>query len=203
MVETPVNPNKSEQNGTKKTPLWEKAAVFIALGLLVVNFFQMRATDRAANAAKESAELTSRQMESQYAAIIHPHYGIRGKQFLEVAIINQNPGRAIAKKISARFKYSVLEIPSLRQLSDLQTASIDEITVLKSEDSKSFDYPIIGFDWTHFENFEQGIRVEAEWNYDNGFTKTIYDRSCFVVLANNAFSCDVINGYIAEGIPKQ
>lgn len=55
----PTPPNPGNANGDKhKTPLWEKLAVGIALGLLVVNFFQMRATQDAVRKASEGNEIS-------------------------------------------------------------------------------------------------------------------------------------------------
>jgi len=49
----PTPPNASKANGSKKhTPLWEKLAVVIAFGLLIVNICQMRSTEKAAKAAE-------------------------------------------------------------------------------------------------------------------------------------------------------
>jgi hypothetical protein len=49
------------------TPRWkgplEAGAVMIALGLLILNLGQLRATQQAANAAKSAAEITARQLE--------------------------------------------------------------------------------------------------------------------------------------------
>lgn len=42
----------SAKNGEHSTPLWEKAAVLIALGVLSVNTCQMRSTEKAARAAE-------------------------------------------------------------------------------------------------------------------------------------------------------
>jgi hypothetical protein len=51
----------SNDNGERKTPFWEKAAVILALVLMVVNFFQTLATGKAAQAAKDSADWTKDQ----------------------------------------------------------------------------------------------------------------------------------------------
>ena len=57
----PSKPNtESADGGKKRTPLWEKLAVLVALGLLIVNIFQMRATQDAANTATSTYKLTFR-----------------------------------------------------------------------------------------------------------------------------------------------
>lgn len=49
----PTRPNSDSAKGSKnRTPLWEKFAVLIALGLLIVNICQMRSTEKAARAAE-------------------------------------------------------------------------------------------------------------------------------------------------------
>jgi hypothetical protein len=50
----PAKPNQDTLDGNKKrTPLWEKLAVITAIGLLIVNFFQMRATQNAVDKAEK------------------------------------------------------------------------------------------------------------------------------------------------------
>lgn len=68
--EDPPTPNDSptpDKRTGDTTPSWKKcveiSAVFIALGLLAVNFFQMRATNRAADAAKLAAETATKDLE--------------------------------------------------------------------------------------------------------------------------------------------
>jgi hypothetical protein len=56
IVKSPLDETKSDTKSQKGTPVWEIAAVLIALGLLVVNIFQLRANKRAANAAKSAAD---------------------------------------------------------------------------------------------------------------------------------------------------
>lgn len=56
IVHPPTDSHKSDNGGGQKRAWWEKAAVCIAFGLLVLNFFQMRATQNAADAAKRSAD---------------------------------------------------------------------------------------------------------------------------------------------------
>jgi hypothetical protein len=56
----PINPNEKTTEGSKKrTPFWEKAAVLVALGLLIVNICQMRSTEKAAEAA-ETANINAK-----------------------------------------------------------------------------------------------------------------------------------------------
>lgn len=47
-IHPPIDPNQPRNGSKHKTPFWEKAAVVVAFGLLIVNFFQMRATKEAA-----------------------------------------------------------------------------------------------------------------------------------------------------------
>jgi hypothetical protein len=55
----PAQPNERSSDGSKKrTPLWEKLAVLTAIGLLTVNFFQMRATQDAVEKSREANDLS-------------------------------------------------------------------------------------------------------------------------------------------------
>jgi hypothetical protein len=63
MVHSPTNSEEPKKGGKRETPFWEKVAVFIALALLLVNWYQGCQTRKsadaatiAANAAKNSAD---------------------------------------------------------------------------------------------------------------------------------------------------
>ena len=72
----PISPstNQDTKGSENGTPLWKKVleytAIFVALGLLVVNIFQMRATKKAAKAA-ETANVNARNalIESEQAIV--------------------------------------------------------------------------------------------------------------------------------------
>lgn len=64
VIDSPINPHKSNNESKHKTPFWEKAAVLVALGLLLVNICQMRATQKAADAATKAADTATRQLEA-------------------------------------------------------------------------------------------------------------------------------------------
>lgn len=60
----PRIPDTNSTNGRKyRTPPWEKLAVLIALGLLIVNICQTRATKKAAKATQSAAETAAKQLE--------------------------------------------------------------------------------------------------------------------------------------------
>lgn len=56
MVHSPVDTNQSKNSGQNKTPFWEKAAVVVAFGLLLVTWYQGYQTEKAAEAAKGAAK---------------------------------------------------------------------------------------------------------------------------------------------------
>jgi hypothetical protein len=64
----------------RHTPLWKKlvdsSAAIATVGLLIVNLFSLKATKKAADAAKESADLTRKQMEGVSAAVIELTKGV-------------------------------------------------------------------------------------------------------------------------------
>jgi hypothetical protein len=62
-IHSPTDPSRAEDSSGHKTPWWEKAAVFVALGLLVVNTFQMCATKKSADAATKAANTAQAQLE--------------------------------------------------------------------------------------------------------------------------------------------
>jgi hypothetical protein len=57
VIDSSIDPGQSNKGSKRNTPVWEKAAVLVALGVLIVNYFQMRSTEKAAAAAKEGAEI--------------------------------------------------------------------------------------------------------------------------------------------------
>jgi hypothetical protein len=62
-VQTPLSSGIPKDRRKRKTPWWEPAAVIVAIGLLLVNWFQGCQTKKAAMAAKSAAETASRQLE--------------------------------------------------------------------------------------------------------------------------------------------
>jgi len=60
----PTPPDSSNPKGSKDgTPFWEKLAVVVAIGLLIVNICQMRSTEKAAIASKNSADTAAKELE--------------------------------------------------------------------------------------------------------------------------------------------
>jgi len=67
----PTQPNENSSNKSQKgTPLWEKLAVLTAIGLLIVNFFQMRATQDAVEKSRDANDLTRDGLYSVQRAFI-------------------------------------------------------------------------------------------------------------------------------------
>jgi hypothetical protein len=58
IAHSPANTPDSKDGKNSGTPFWEKAAVVIALALLIVNICQTRATQKAADAARDSAKIS-------------------------------------------------------------------------------------------------------------------------------------------------
>lgn len=107
LVINPItNPQNAENNRQHNTPRWEKAAVLIAFGLLVVNFFQMRSTEKAAEAAKSAADIAKKQLGMLRPWIVSEFAptGLtfnEGGGFLGLNITVTNTGNSVAKSISA------------------------------------------------------------------------------------------------------
>ncbi len=63
VINSIANPPDAENNRKPNTPLWEKAAVLAAFGLLVVNVLLWCSTKKAANAAETAANVAKQQLE--------------------------------------------------------------------------------------------------------------------------------------------
>jgi hypothetical protein len=86
VIHPPVDTSKSNNSGNHTTPFWEKAAVLVALGLLVVNTMQMCASKKSADAANSAAVTTNRQLTAfenvQRARLV--------AQFVDATVYKQN-----------------------------------------------------------------------------------------------------------------
>jgi hypothetical protein len=97
----------NSDNGKRDTPFWEKAAVMIALGLLIVNWYQGCQTKKAAEAAKSAADTardTLKVSEGAYVTIGRKDGVVAdfvvpkdSKQNAEIVIYFRNSGRLPAK----------------------------------------------------------------------------------------------------------
>jgi hypothetical protein len=74
----PPQQNIRSNENQKGTPPWEKFAVFIALGLLVVNICQMRSTEKAARAAEDANRITNKNL----VQVQRPWVAIDGDMFI-------------------------------------------------------------------------------------------------------------------------
>ena len=109
-----------KNNRRPNTPPWEKVAVIIAGGLLVVNIFAMCAAKSAANAAKSAADTASRQLEM----IDRPWIKISVRSWVDftfqngniswgVVVRTQNIGHSVATAIYPRAKLIVASTYSI------------------------------------------------------------------------------------------
>jgi hypothetical protein len=78
MVQTPADPNNPKDRRRRKTPWWEKAAVIIAIGLLLANWYQGCQTKKAAEAAINAANTAQKTL----VVSERPWVGFAEKKFL-------------------------------------------------------------------------------------------------------------------------
>jgi len=100
-IHSPVDTNQSHDGGRDETPFWEKAAVIIAFGLLIVNWYQGRQTKKAADAAKSAAEIAGATLKaSQYQFRTEERPYIFASPYPGGSIVSITPaelGRAVLK----------------------------------------------------------------------------------------------------------
>jgi hypothetical protein len=100
VINSIVNPPGADNNHKRDTPFWEKAAVVVALGLLIVNIFLLHVTNKAATAAKDSVDLArdnAHMDQRAWVAVSDISSNFRQDENWTVNLFFKNTGRTPAK----------------------------------------------------------------------------------------------------------
>lgn len=179
----PTPPNFDNADGGKHgTPFWEKLAVLIALGLLIVNIFQMRATQKSANAAKSSAEMEKRTAEKRDEAICRVEGDIAVGSDVFQTYIN-NSGNVTARKLSGHVEISLNKLPSNKKIRLLTSFDIAPQDVPSQKGLQHFDNTGISHaEWENIINTHDSLVETSTIQYDNGFDRLVTVPRCYVMV---------------------
>jgi hypothetical protein len=203
VIHSPANSPPSENGRGHKTPFWEKAAVGVAFGLLIVNFFQMCATYRAANAARDAAitaqntsDFNKALIEGTQAATVSLNATGDSTEFQEngkttivtyptVGISWQNSSKFVPARdfnidlvLEMRLADKTNKLISSQPIA-LHREQIGPNTPERGDWKGQQDFPII--DWDKFlPSLYDGkamAQISGTYNYDNGFGRRIRETS--------------------------
>jgi hypothetical protein len=184
----PTPPNSGNADGSKhKTPLWEKLAVIAAFGLLLVNICQMRSTEKAAKATKESADLTRHTLEGADTA----KFSISGIDRIDGdywRLRLGNFGKVAAPTLQAHYAVTHIASPSGQLLDTPEESSFTRSEILprgeKGDNDVVHDFHALGLR-EHSSEIAKGIesyKIDVFLSYNNGFDRIVSDHLCWEVV---------------------
>lgn len=180
---TPTPPNSDNANGGKRnTPFWEKLAVLIALGLLIVNIFQMRATQKSADAAKSSVEMEKRTAEKRDEAICRVDGDAAvGSDVYRTYV--SNSGNITARRLSGHVEISLNKLPSNKRIRLLTSFDIAPQDLSSQKGLEHFDNTgISDAEWDDIINTHDSLVETSTIQYDNGFGRLVTVPRCYVMV---------------------
>jgi hypothetical protein len=181
IIHAPANAPETE-NGERDTPFWEKATVLITLGLLVVNIFLWCATNKAANAAKDSvklAEKNARIDERAWVAVSNISSEFRQNEDWTVRLIFKNTGKTPARNFVI---WGAGESVTKGQKPTTEETKLPGRGVIAPDGSFHSNLNISGrYDWKAVDLIIHG-RIE----YDSVFTGGHWTRFCYYFVPDKA-----------------
>jgi hypothetical protein len=196
--------NWSKDNAPFRKKVYEWGVAAGTIGLLVVNIFLMRYTREAANAAKESADLSRQIAEGQNAAFFNIAIDFTGEGRGELTVNMRNDGKVIGEIVSGQITVYRESMPSLRKIGEAQIFPVKQSVLVRPGDGNPESVQIIGFDRSSYMAHTEGIHVEIVYQYKNGFGKVIPQSLCFVNWdmppghAVNSIPCDDVPFHISQ-----
>ena len=194
---TPSYPPEPNYQRRDHTPTWKKVleyiAVAIALGLLVVNIFQMSATRDAANAAKTAAEAATR--SNEITTMLDQPYFDLAVQYYEhdgtVCAVFTNFGKWPAGNVS------VIAIVTAKRITDGTTTAETRLDWTPqgsiARPSNDIKRCVILFGALRDEAFNNAlglnqISVDGRITYDAGFGRTTSQHFCKSLVADETMN---------------
>jgi hypothetical protein len=187
--------NSKEESGSRDPGAWDKAVTiaqvvlaFVTCGLLIVNFGQMRSTETAANAAKESADLNHDLHEGIEAArisILRIEESGYGNAF---SITISNLGKIASPQVDGRFTITAVSLPDQRDIGSpiSEVAPFSRGEVMPDTDNGGensfripFTIPDVAGRKERITNLKETLRLKGGLVYQNGFRRTITDTPCW------------------------
>ena len=184
-----VAPQLSYQSDRRKdnTPRWKKytqiAAVLIAFGLLILNFYQLRAPQEAATAATKSADLQKHILEGTEHAVFRINEITPNGDYWRLHLGNFGKLTAPTLQVS----YSVIHafFPSQKTIGAIEKGSFNRAEVMPrletGENDVLYDFRAPGSSerMSQLTNAEETFRIEMSVTYDNGFDRLVSDEFCW------------------------
>jgi hypothetical protein len=188
------------ERSKRHTPLWEKvAAITIAggtVGLLVVNIFLFCATKKAADAAKESADLTRKQMESTGAAVIEITKGVAVYFPVppsgEVRMNLRNSGHVIAHDIHISLSLSLKDTGEQSVLlrtvfSKMETIPAIAPSMYEDRPDRIYSFELSRDEHDQIMATKAYLVVEGGFDYENGFDTRTKQPFCNAIIYGPKF----------------
>jgi hypothetical protein len=184
-VSTYIPPRMIQQPKTSKwRSLWKSVLRYTTVGLLIINVLLWLSTKKAADAAKESADLTKHVHEGVDAAIVRilritPQYSD------EFSMTLANVGKTGTPQVDGHFTVMLVSLPDEKTIS--ANAYTDKFTrgeVMPQADNGdngfevAFRLPDIAAHEQRISDAKEAYRLKATLVYDNGFGRTITDTPC-------------------------
>jgi hypothetical protein len=188
-------------------------AIGVALGLLVVNIFQLRATQKAADTAKTSADMEKRRAEDSEEATCMPTGDI-GVGETVYRFFLPNSGKVNARNLHGQIELSLNSLPSnepLRSLAKIEISQDELAAGQRIEKHISMD---IASDWEKLINSDETLVATGEIRYDNGFGRIRSSPMCYAIVwipspndPNNrahgsGLDCDRLQEWLLTNLPK-
>ena len=178
----PVDASKPDDTRNRKTPWWEKAAVAIAFGLLIVNIYQMKATQKSADAAKSSADMEKRTAEKRDEAICTVEGNVSvGSDVYETSIGNR--GNVTARVRSGRIDISLNRLPGNEKIRILKSFDIPAQDIRPQQPLQLYDnMGLSKAEWEDIINTHDSLVETSTVQYDNGFDRLVTTPRCYVMV---------------------
>jgi hypothetical protein len=182
---------QNRPSARKDAPMWEKwAAIAVAagtIGLLLVNIYQMRSTEKAAVAARSAADTAERSFAlakrhaedtDEATCSVRPDIELGGT-FETISI--SNSGKSNARNLSVHMEVSQNTFPDNKIIFPFQTLDIasDEIRPNASIVRRLI---IPNIDWQQLYKRRAGLVVSGTIQYDNGFDRLRRNEFCEAIL---------------------
>jgi hypothetical protein len=198
---SPTNSPQSPAASQDNTPPWKKkleiVAIVVAVGLLIVNIFQMWATQKAANATRDSVTLASDTAIRQLRAYVGLHQvgvmGITNREPFGVGFAFVNHGQTPASNVNMKGVVDLLPYPLPEDfaLPETPDRARQDGVIFPNETN-----PMVGWVWerknpplTVNEKGRLFVKTTTEEAYAHG---TVTYRDIFGVLRRTTF-CYVLN----------
>jgi hypothetical protein len=178
-----ILPQQNQSDGSKNgRPVWEKAAAIGTLGLLVVNIFLWLSTKKAADAAKESADLQRTVVEGTQAATLMSFQHLEDN-FLHFGVWNM--GGVSAKKVVVNLEVILAELPS-NQILWKESFELEDTRLMPKTTTKHPDFELTKFTRNNFEEIKKKKETLLfTWaaTFNDGFGHQANEGACFQYLS--------------------